>query len=571
MELKVYFDFLRRRWWLLILGPLFAGLAAYMFTQQLTPMFRATATILVNRTTIPGAADYNDVLTSERLTNTYVQLVERPAVLDSINSRLGLNLSRAELEGKISVAAIPETQLLEVSVSDADPAFAAQLANTTAQAFADDNASQLAPPGTVSIAKEAAVPTEQYSPKLFMNLAMAIVFGTVAAVAIGYLLDYLDNTVKTAEGVEEITGAPVLGSVGKFDVKTAQVQASEFHSRSAEAYRQLRTNIRFTSLGVGLKTIVVTSANPGEGKSTTASNLAAVLAQAGDRVILVDADLRRSSLRKTFDGPTSFGLTGLLYNDINDPSVALVTTKWKNLRLLPAGVLPPNPSELLTSARMLRVIESLQKMADYVIFDTPPVLAVTDAIVLAARTDGTILVTEANKTRIESLREAAHLVKQANARLAGVVLNRAKVSRAGYYYYRDEEMNTQVEIEADARKPGATALPQAASSQQPAAQAPRPAAATPPPAPVRPAQAASSNDLLRRHLGGGSATPLPPHTNGNGHSTNGNGHGTHIQAVPVGDPVLSGAVTDLLSQMNDTMGLIRSLKPGSNREEPRGL
>src|SRR5262249_6822790 len=153
------------------------------------------------------------------------------------------------------------------------------------------------------------------------------------------LLDYLDDTVKSSEDIENVAGLPTLGMISRFRPETGLAVSRDQHSRSAEAYRQLRTNVHFTSLGSELKTIVITSANPDEGKSTTAANLATVLAQAGDRVILVDTDLRRSSLRKTFDVGNSFGLTGLLLNDIQDPSLALVATRWKNLQLLPAGVL----------------------------------------------------------------------------------------------------------------------------------------------------------------------------------------------------------------------------------------
>jgi capsular exopolysaccharide synthesis family protein len=449
LEIKVYLDFLRRRWYLLLLGPLIAGLAAHYVTQQLTPVYRASATMLVNRTTTPGVIEYSDILTSERLTNTYAQLVTRPSVLDEVKKRLALTLPNNELEAKLAVAPVAETQLFQVAANDPDPGFAALLANTTAQAFVDDNASQLTPTGFVSIARPAEVPTTPISPKPMFNIALAVVVGLMLAGGLGLLLDYLDDTIKTNEDVEAVAELPTLAQIGRFRAKTGPAFATELHSRTAEAYRQLRTNVHFTGLGRQLKTIVVTSAHPEEGKSTTAANLATVLAQAGSRVILVDTDLRRSSLNKTFDGPNSFGLTGLLLNDIHDPSIALIGTRWKNLQLLPSGVLPPNPSELLTSTRMQRLVGMLRGLADYVIFDTPPVLAVTDAIVLAARADGTVLVAEAGKTRSEALRIAARTLKQANVNVIGVVLNKAKVSMSGAYYYRSTR-DEGVEIQPDA-------------------------------------------------------------------------------------------------------------------------
>ncbi|HLF71416.1 MAG TPA: polysaccharide biosynthesis tyrosine autokinase [Dehalococcoidia bacterium] len=441
MELKVYLDFLRRRWWLLILGPLITGIAAFYVTGQMQPVYKATATVLVNRTVTPGVIDYNDLLLSERLTNTYAQLIERPSVMDEVIRRLALPFDRGTLEAKVSVAPIKDTQLLNVSVTDGDPAIAARLANTVSQAFADDTASQLSSAGTVTIAKPADVPGGPISPNLFMNLVLAGMLGIVAAVALGALLDYLDDTVKTEEDIESIEGMPILGRISRFKAGTGPAFGDDQQAPVGEAYRQLRTNVHFTAMGEELKTIVVTSANPAEGKSTTASNLATVLAQAGDRVILVDTDLRRSSLRKTFAtaGEPSVGLTGLLLSNTAEALPSLVPTQWPNLKLLPSGVLPPNPSELLTSARMQRVIQSLRKLADYVIFDTPPVLAVTDAIILAARTDGTIVVAEAEQTRMDALRHVSKLLNHANARVIGVVLNKAKVHQHDYYYYRIEE------------------------------------------------------------------------------------------------------------------------------------
>jgi non-specific protein-tyrosine kinase len=321
--------------------------------------------------------------------------------------------------------------------------------------------------------------------------------------------------------------------------------SNEQHTRSAEAYRQLRTNVHFTTLGSELKTIVVTSSNPAEGKSTTAANLATVLAQAGDRVILVDTDLRRSSLRGIFNTKTSIGLTGLLLSNSHDPSQALVETHWENLLLLPAGVMPPNPSELLTSARMLSVIQSLRQMADYVIFDTPPILAVTDAIVLAARTDGTILVTEAGGTRTEALRQAARTLKQANARVLGVVLNKGKTSLQSDYYYREE----------GSAKTAAPAHTTAAVLPIPQATAPIPA----------------DDQVWQEALATLKTTPQPNlavSANGNGHSAG--TRGIAMAAVLDGPP-LSPAMADLLSHLDDTADLIRAVRPAGKAANGHGL
>ena len=438
MELRGYIDLLRRRWWILLLGPLVAGASAFGISRSMTPTYQATATLLVNQTQVPGVVQYNDILTSERLTNTYAELVEREPVLRDVRTRLGL--TEAGLGGKISVSTVRNTQLLRVSARDQVPRLAAEIANTVAQAFIDDNATQLSRPGTVSIAEQATVPGSPVSPNVILNTILGAVLGLMVAGAVVAAQEYLDDTVKTSADVETISGAFTLGVVSRFPKKKSGSRSRPDLSAitiadSAESYRQLRTNIHFARLASELKTILVTSANPQEGKSTSVANLAVVLAQAGQQVIAVDTDLRRPSLHSIFHVSNSYGLTGLLLNEAEEPDLALVATGIQNLWLLPSGPLPPNPSELLTSPAMERMIEALRGKADYVLFDSPPILAVTDASILAVRTDGSILVAERGRTRTEALRRAHQALLRANARVLGVVINKAKRDGSGYGYY----------------------------------------------------------------------------------------------------------------------------------------
>jgi len=437
MALREYLDLLRRRWWLLLLGPVAAGLGAYLVSRALTPIYEASATILVNQTQVPGVVQYNDVLTSERLTNTYAELVERRPILTDVIARLDLPLSEGALAAKLSVTSVRNTQLLRVTAEDADPALAALIADTVALAFIEDNAAQLGRPGTVSIAEEASVPGAPARPHVALNTALAAILGLLVAGSIGLVLEYLDDTVKTSEDVEKIAGLSTLGVVSRFKSGAPSRAAIQMTARSpsAEAYRQLRTNVHFAKLAAELKTILITSPNPREGKSTTTANLAVALAQAGERVIVIDTDLRRPTQHLLFQVPNSFGLTGLLLNGRVEAERALLPTDIENLRVLPSGPLPPNPSELLTSPLVAPLIASLRRAADYVLFDSPPLLAVTDGSILASQTDGTILVVEMSRTRSEFLRRAHEALAKAQARPLGVVLNKARSSRRGYYYY----------------------------------------------------------------------------------------------------------------------------------------
>ncbi len=213
------------------------------------------------------------------------------------------------------------------------------------------------------------------------------------------------------------------------------ITVSEPRSPISEAYRTLRTNLDFASLDQALKTLVVTSAGVGEGKSTTLANLAVVSAQAGRKVVLVDADLRRPTLHQIFGLANEIGLTTVMVDEASLASPPLLETGVEGLSVLTSGPLPPNPAELMGSRRMEEVIASLAERADQVFFDTPPVVAVTDAAVLATKVDGVLLVISAGKTRREYARTAVQRLEQIDARLVGTVLTNVQMGAAFQGYY----------------------------------------------------------------------------------------------------------------------------------------
>ncbi|MCG8352119.1 MAG: CpsD/CapB family tyrosine-protein kinase [Chloroflexales bacterium] len=220
---------------------------------------------------------------------------------------------------------------------------------------------------------------------------------------------------------------------GVHPVETALITLRDPRSPAAEAYRTLRTNIQFSSLDKPINTLLVTSTSPDEGKSTTLANLAVTIAQAEQRVILVDCDLRRPSLHTLFGVPNEQGLTSVILNQ-GDGELPLHATSVPGLNLLTSGPLPPRPADLLGSRRMEVLIERLRSEADMVLFDTPPVIAVTDAAVLATRLDGVLLVLQAGKTRRDRAREARRQLEKVKANIIGVVLNNARME-ASYGYY----------------------------------------------------------------------------------------------------------------------------------------
>jgi non-specific protein-tyrosine kinase len=274
-------------------------------------------------------------------------------------------------------------------------------------------------------------------PRVLYNALLALIVGVLFGLGIAFLIEYLDDTVKTPDHVRDLTGLATLGTVVFLDGASPDermVARMAPKSQGAEAYRVLRTNLQFSALDKPLATLLCTSAEPGEGKSTTVANLAFAMAQADKRVILVDADLRRPSQHKILRLPNSVGLSTALLDRGRDPAVYLQDTEVANLRVMTTGPIPPNPAEMLNSARMHEMIEILKREADVVLFDTPPVLAVADTSILASQVDGTLLVVWAGKTRGEMLTQATERLLSLGVAPLGVVLNKLTQRRGSYYY-----------------------------------------------------------------------------------------------------------------------------------------
>jgi capsular exopolysaccharide synthesis family protein len=268
---------------------------------------------------------------------------------------------------------------------------------------------------------------------LAMLLAMMLSIGGILAV------DSLDDTIKTPEEVVKILGLPVVGVIFRH-VEQAQDPITQAQPRSpiSEAFRTLRTNVQYANVDSPLRMIMVTSASPKEGKSIIAANLAVVLAQGGHKVTLVDADLRRPSIHKWFAVDNQKGLTHLIVQPLGALNGHLKETKTERLTVLTAGDLPPNPTEILGSKKMSSILQETKKNRDVIIVDTPPILAVADAAVLAPAMDGVLFVIQPGVTTFSAARQAIEQLKRVGAKLVGVVLNNIDLRGSRYaYYYRN--------------------------------------------------------------------------------------------------------------------------------------
>jgi capsular exopolysaccharide synthesis family protein len=296
----------------------------------------------------------------------------------------------------------------------------------------------------ISIIEPATTPTVPISPQVREIVMLAAAIGLALAVGGAFVIEYLDDTVKTSDDVARTTSLPTLAGIAHINGKTDPeklIAMQQPLSPTVEAYRLLRINLQFSSVDKPVHTLMVTSPGPGEGKSVTLANLAVVIAQSGLKVAAVDADLRRPTLHKVFGLSNRRGLSDAILHSNPVIDEHLQATEMENLWVLASGPLPPNPAELLGSERMGAIIEELKNQVDIVLLDSPPVLAVTDAVVLGTRVDGVVLVNQSGHTRRREAQQAAEEFRRMRVNLLGVVLNRLSRRRGGYYdhyYYQSE-------------------------------------------------------------------------------------------------------------------------------------
>ena len=297
----------------------------------------------------------------------------------------------------------------------------------------------------ITIVQKAIAPLVPASPRPFFNVAIAASLAFLLSLGAAFLWERLDDRIKTPEDMEVATGLAMIGLVAQMPGDRARKAfyrlASLLYPRSpaAEAFRTIRTNIEFAGLDRGLRTIVITSSLPAEGKTVVASNLAVAFAQAGRRTVLVDADLRRPGVNTIFGLPNEHGLTDLVRSDDVQITDVAQQTEAPNLTVITSGMIPANPAELLGSKRMEAIVERMKGYADIVIFDTPPVTVVTDAALMAAKADATIMVIQSHRASRRVVAQGLEALTKVNARIVGAVLNNVPGHVATPYYGRTQQ------------------------------------------------------------------------------------------------------------------------------------
>ena len=453
LDLHRFLKALAGRWPTVVVCLVLGVGAALAATMLSTTVYEARTQLFVATRAGEGTAELNQGQSfSQARVQSYAEIVTSRQVTVPVVAELGLRTTPEELASRITARAPLNTVLIDITVRDTAPRRAARVANAVAERFiavverletpkrvAGSQGGRRTGEGTspvsLRVTQEAVTPAGPVSPRPLLNLAAGVLGGLLLGAGVVALRETLDTTVKTVESLGEFTRLPGLGSI-PYDRNAPRqpVITVGGHSRRAEAFRKLRTNLQFSQVDDPPRIIVVTSSVPGEGKTNTAVNLALSLAEAGVSVCLVDADLRRPCVAQAFGLVQDAGLTTVL---IGRARIADVMQQAADgLSVLASGAVPPNPTELLASARMEKALKELAELHEVVIVDTAPLLPVADTLGLASLAQGTLLVVRAARTRRDQVCTALESLERVGVRVLGTVFSMAPAAQGGRYGYR---------------------------------------------------------------------------------------------------------------------------------------
>lgn len=487
MTLRDYAGVVVRRKWIVVAATLITTVIAVVLSALQTPIYSTDAEVLIQPRGQDGLFQDQIVNLNDRAIETEIQVIEGQAV----RARVQQDLELTRVPDEVSASSVGATDVISVRVRDANASNAAVLATGYAQAYIDVRREQSVaellaastevqmaiddlqtqidalPPGDpqrtslaaqlanfqttldqlrvdaalrtggASVIKQAEVPDSPVEPTPLRTAVLAFIVGLLIGLGAAFLIDYLDDKIRNADDIESLTQRPILAEV-PVDPPTDHLPLaiSDPSHVSVESYRGLRTNVQFLALDRKLDVIQVTSSLPGEGKTTTATNLAVVLARAGQRVALVDADLRRPRVHEVFGVPASPGLTDILLGSSPRDSANVVTIgDGFQIDVYTAGIVPSNPSEMLSGKRMRHAMTRMGEFYDVVVVDSAPILPVSDSVALAGSVDGVVVVVQAGRVTTGNLEATFERLDQVSAPVIGVVLNQAKGSRSEAYAY----------------------------------------------------------------------------------------------------------------------------------------
>ena len=450
INLKELFDYFIDKIKYIIIATLVCCLIGGIYTKFLTiPMYKSSTTVILGSNQEGTGITQSDISINNNLVSTYAEIIKSRRVLEQVQKELNESYTYKELASEISVSSINNTQIIKITVSDNNALNAKIIANLVAKVFTVE-VPELYNLDNVHILDVAIEEDEPYNINVAKSSIIGGVLGLVLSSGIFFVIYYFDRTAKSVEQVEEVLQMPILGSVEETrNLKEELVVATNPKEIISEQIRTIRTNLQFTSADEKIKTILITSSIPSEGKSFISSNLATAFAQNNKKVLIVDCDMRKGRVNKIFKISNRIGLSNLLaYKEDDEENLEdyVFKTKIDNLYIIPRGKVPPNPSELLNSQKTAKLISLLSEIFDYIIFDGPPVNGLSDSLIMSDFVDRTIVVTSLNSAPIELLESTKKMLTNVNAKVAGVIVNkvpRRKSSGKSYYYYENTEEEKQ--------------------------------------------------------------------------------------------------------------------------------
>ena len=403
------------------------------------PKYSTSTTVLLvkDEESGTGSISQNDITINQKLVSTYSQIIKSRLVLEQVIDNLKLKYSYEQLSSEVSVQTVDDTEILKITVTDKSAGKAALIANEISSIF-EKEVKQIYNMNNVSVIDVAIVPVNPSNMHLVKDIVIAFAVGLVLSSGIVFVIFYFDDILRDTNTLEKELEIPVLAKVFKAKDSNELVVEERPNSPTSESIRNLRTNLQFSSVDEELKSILITSSVPSDGKSFISANLAVSFAQAGKKVLIVDCDLRKGRQHDLFKVDGHKGLSNLLIGDIGTYNDYIVKTNIKNLFIIPRGTLPPNPSELLNSKKNEKLIDILENRFDIVILDGAPITGLSDSLILSSLVDETVLVSSINHTPKTDLINAKKALEKVGAKIAGSVANMVSTKRGsygGYYYY----------------------------------------------------------------------------------------------------------------------------------------
>lgn len=444
LNIREFVKLVRARWLIVCAVTIASVLVSVAVTFLMTPLYQSSTRLFVSASAGSNSLSdrYQGTLDSQQRVLSYTQLLTGETLAQRTVDKLGLDMTAKDLAAEVRASAKVDTVLINVDVIDVSPVRARDIANTLSDEFVgmvrelETPTNGAEPDARVVVEQRASLAEFPVSPKKTRNLALGLAMGVLLGVGLALLLDYLDNTIKSQSGLEEISRTGLVGTVPLDKERRTQPAISFDHNNSAiaEAFRRIRTNLQFLAVDNPPRLIVVASSLPSEGKSTTAINIALALAEAEHNVLLVDGDMRRPMLDKYLNVVGTVGFSTALSGGAPLSDV-LQKTSFPGLTVLASGPIPPNPSELLGSLAAQKVLGELRAQFDYVVIDSSPLLAVTDAAILATNADGVLLIARYGQTKREQLAHAIKNLEDVGVSPLGTVLTMTPARADASYNY----------------------------------------------------------------------------------------------------------------------------------------